>query len=578
MTFLGEIKRRKVFHVAVVYAVVAWALVEIVATVEEPLGMPGWVDTLVIVLVIVGFPLALILSWVFDMTPAGVVRTQELDSSDDGSSEAATSAGVPQEEPLANSVAVLPLDNLSPNPDDAYFAAGIHEEILTHLAKIRDLNVIARTSVMQYASAARPIAEIANELRVGAIMEGSVRYAGDRVRVTAQLIEAATGTHLWTETYDRDLEDIFAIQSDIATRIAAALKAELVPQERESIERQPTSSPEAYALYLRVMALLQEHGLGIGGSPELRSTALAFLDRALEIDPDFAAAYVERARVTIYRLNFDPGPAENYRSQRQELEGIVLGDLDKALALDPSMGAAHMALALTHQYNWRLTATTETYARALALSPNDPDVLSSYSSFSAYTGEHEKAIQLGQRAVTLDPNSAPIYNFLSLAYAVAGKLDDAIEASHRAVDLAPNSGIWNMVLSRLERARGEDTKALERVRLTEHLFQYHTNPMFLGEAACTYGQLGHREDAERAFHQLKEIAKTRRVPPATWVLAYTGLGDDDEALRWLTILADNPESYEAYYALLNIKANTYLVALFEEPRFRAVRERLGHHD
>jgi tetratricopeptide (TPR) repeat protein len=242
------------------------------------------------------------------------------------------------------------------------------------------------------------------------------------------------------------------------------------------------------------------------------------------------------------------------------------------------MGAAHMALALTHQYNWRLTATREAYVRALELSPNDPDVLSSYSSFSAYTGEHEKAIQLGQRAVTLDPNSAPIYNFLSLAYAVAGKLDDAIEASHRAVDLAPNSGLWNMVLSRLETARGEDTKALERVRLTEHLFQYHTNPMFLGEAACTYGQLGHREDAERAFHQLEEIAKTRRVPPATWVLAYTGLGDDDEALRWLTILADSPESYEAYFALLNIKANTYLVPLFDEPRFRAVRERLGHHD
>ncbi len=135
-----------------------------------------------------------------------------------------------------------------------------------------------------------------------------------------------------------------------------------------------------------------------------------------------------------------------------------------------------------------------------------------------------------------------------------------------------------MVLSRLERARGEDTKALERVRLTEHLLQYHTNPTFLGEAACAYGQLGHREDAVRAFHQLEEIAKTRRIPPVTWVLAYTGLGDDDEALRWLTILADNPESYEAYYAILNIKANIYLVAPFEEPRFRAVRERLGHHD
>ena len=301
MSFLGEIRRRKVFQVAVVYAVVAWALVEIVATIEEPLGLPGWVDTLVIVLVIVGLPLALILSWVFDLTPAGVVRTPELDSSDDGSSEAATSGRVPQEEPLDNSVAVLPLDNLSPNPDDAYFAAGIHEEILTHLAKIRDLNVIARTSVMQYAGAARPISEIANELRVGAVMEGSVRYAGNRVRVTAQLIEARTGTHLWTDTYDRDLEDIFEIQSDIAKSIAAALKAELLADERRSIEKQPTRFPEAYALYLRAMAILHEHGIGAMGSREQRSTVLSYLDQAIQLDSDFALAYVERARVKSQR-------------------------------------------------------------------------------------------------------------------------------------------------------------------------------------------------------------------------------------------------------------------------------------
>ena len=160
---------------------------------------------------------------------------------------------------------MLPLDNLSPNPDDAYFSAGIHEEIITRLAKIKDLNVIARTSVMQYAGAARPIAEIAAELRVGAIMEGSVRYAGDKVRVTGQLIDANDGTHLWTEVYDRNLADIFAIQTDIAMCIADALKAELAPSERESIGRMPTSSQDAYALYLQAMAILQEVGVEIGG-------------------------------------------------------------------------------------------------------------------------------------------------------------------------------------------------------------------------------------------------------------------------------------------------------------------------
>ena len=161
---------------------------------------------------------------------------------------------------------------------------------------------------------------------------------------------------------------------------------------------------------------------------------------------------------------------------------------------------------------------------------------------------------------------------------MAGKPDEAVEAARRAVDLAPNSGIWNLVLGRLETVHGEETKALERIRLAERLLWEGTNPTFLGEAACAYGLLGHREDAARAFHRVEEFAKTRRVPPAAWVSAYIGFGDDDEALRWLTIMADNPESYEAYFALLNIKANTYSVALFEEPRFRAVRERLGHHD
>lgn len=578
MSLLGEIKRRRVAQVAVLYGVVAWGLVEIVATVEEPLGLPGWVDTLVIVLVLVGFPLALILSWAFDVTPTGVVRT--VDSGPEGmaSSQPPLSTPVSTDEPLENSVAVLPLDNLSPNPDDAYFAAGIHEEILTQLAKIHALNVIARTSVMQYASVARPISEIANELRVGAIMEGSVRYAGDRVRVTAQLIEAATGTHLWTETYDRDLEDIFAIQSDIAKSIAAALEAELLADEQQSIEKPPTDSPEAYSHYLRAMALLQEHGLGVGGTPELRSAVLASLDEALEIDPNFAAAYAVRARVNIYVLNFDPGSSKNYDEERRELEDRVLRDLKRALSLDGSLAAAHLGLALTHQYNWRLTATKEAFDKALALSPNDPDVLYNYSNFCGYNGLHDKAIDLGKRAVTLDPGGSPRFNFLSLTYAVAGRLSDALAAARRAVALNPSSGIWLSVLVRMEMITGDTESAVEHLRAAEKLFAGTTNPVFIGDLVCAYGLLGLKDDAKRAFQHLESVAETRRVPPITWVFAYAGLEHEAEALRWLTETAENPEPYEAYFAVLNTKTNAYRVPLFDKPEFAAQRERLGHHD
>ena len=201
MSLFSEIKRRHVIQVALVYAVVGWALIEIVATIEEPLGLPDWVDTLVIVLVIVGFPLALLLSWVFDLTPAGVVRTKDTEPAAEPPADRSPLRPTTRQEPLENSVAVLPLDNLSPNPDDAYFAAGIHEEILTQLAKIRDLNVIARTSVMQYAGAARPISDIANELRVGAVMEGSVRYAGEKVRVTADSFRTTRILRFWEKRH-----------------------------------------------------------------------------------------------------------------------------------------------------------------------------------------------------------------------------------------------------------------------------------------------------------------------------------------------------------------------------------------
>jgi TolB-like protein/Flp pilus assembly protein TadD len=578
MSLLSEIKRRHVLQVAVVYAVVGWGLIEIVATVEEPLGLPNWVDTLVIVLVTVGFPLALLLSWVFDLTPAGVVRTEDTEPAAKPPANRAPSPPTARQEPLENSVAVLPLDNLSPNPDDAYFAAGIHEEILTQLAKIHALNVIARTSVMQYAGAARPISDIADELRVGAIMEGSVRYAGNRVRVTAQLIEAATGTHLWTETYDRDLEDIFAIQSDIAKSIAKALEAELVPEERRRIEKQPTNSPEAYSHYLRAMTTLQEHGLGVGGSRESRTAILTLLDKAISIDPGFAAAYAVRARVNIYSLNFDPGSLTNYAAERRDREQNALHDLETALSLDASLGSAYLALALTHQYNWRLTETNNAFDKALEFGPNDPDVLYNYSHFCAFTDRHEKGIELGKRAVTLDPNGAPRFNFLSLTYAVADRLDDAIAAARRAVDLTPDSGVWQSVLVRHEIMAGDVESATARAHLCESLLKETTNPVLIAELTCVYGLLGLTEDAQRTFKRLEVMGGSRRIPPIAWTAAYIGLGNESEALRWLTECANNPEPYEAYFSVLNAKHNTFRMLLYDKPEFEAQRKRLGHHD
>jgi TolB-like protein/Tfp pilus assembly protein PilF len=586
MSFLGEIKRRRVFQVAVVYAVVAWLLVQIVDVVNEPLNLPGWFDTVVIVALAIGFPVAVILAWAFDITPQGVVRTaDDLPGADE--SLAATKqppdpaqlpAAESPKEALPNSVAVLPLDNLSPNPDDAYFSAGIHEEIITRLAKIKDLNVIARTSVMQYAGVARPISEIAAELRVGAVMEGSVRYAGDKVRVTGQLIDANDGTHLWTEVYDRDLEDIFAIQTDIATCIADALKAELAPSERESIEKIPTSSQEAYAAYLRAMAELQERGLELGGIREARAGAIANLDQALTIDPDFALAHVQRGRINVLSLNLDLGTVEDYATRRKEVEAAAIEDLEKALALDPSIGLAHATLARVHQYNWRGRQAREGYAKALELSPNDPEVLIDAAVFTAFTGEIDKGKELGRRALELDPNNGPRHAMNAMLYQLSGDYDESATGQYRAAALSPKAVIPREWLGHVERLRGNPAAALEHTRAAETLLQNIATITLYAELVYLYGMLGEREDAKRILRQIREFSKTRRIPIAAWVLCELGLGDSGRALEWLTVAADDPQPYEGYFGMMSIVTNYLHNPVLDEPRFKEVRERMGYRD
>ena len=585
MSFLGEIKRRHVIQVAVVYAVVGWGLIEIVATVEEPLGLPDWVDTFVILLVLIGFPLALILSWVFDVTPHGVVRTQSKEEAKAAATTSvspqppaspATEPDTPTRELLKNSVAVLPLDNLSPNPDDAYFAAGIHEEILNYVAKVKDINVIARTSVKRYAGSDKPIVEIAAELGVGTIMEGSVRYAGDRVRVTAQLIDAATENHLWSEVYERELADVFAIQADIAEKIADALAAELSVAEKESIEKLPTTSPEAYALYLRVTTIIQDLGMSHASLPELRVTARSHLDAAIEADPDFALAYVQRGHLFASLLNQDPGALEDYESRRAELESLALGDLENALKLDPGIGAAHGALARIHQFNWRGMEARTAYARALELAPNDPDVLMNYAVFSSVTDEHAKALEIGRRAIKLNPNSAQGHMWMALIHMHNSDLAAAVESERQAAALSPTFGLAHLVLGHQEHMLGDDAEALRHARLAEEFVQHDMNPTYLGELVGAYARIGLLEDARRIFRKIEKTAETRRIPAIAWVDAYLGLDDQEQVYHWLTVIAENPEPYVGFFSLMNMKANTYRFPLLDEPRFKAVRDRIGY--
>ena len=457
-SFIGELKRRNVFRVAVSYAIVAWLVIQIAATVLPTFDAPRWIIQTLTFVVILGFPAAVALAWAFEITPEGIKSASAaVDSTEPGRrrsnhvvigllllavaylaidsyrlpervpgelpsggepasnlpapTDATASPAAPSGAPAAlpNSVAVLPFANLSPDPNNAYFAAGIHETVLNELAKIRDLNVIARTAVLRYADGSTPMEQIARELRVEVVMEGSGQYAENRVRITAQLIDPTTGSHLWSENYDRDFADLFAIQSDIAARIAATLEAQLLPSERASIARPLTESREAQALYLRALATVSD--LSPGTPPELSAEFQSYLDAAIALDPSFARAYALKAVdyasyfVRARRISETEGPAE--------WERLVRENADRALELDPTLGLAHAALGRMHEVHWRETEARAEYERAYALSPNDRDVLIDFSFFDTNAGRYTEAIDLAQRAIELDP----VYGSAVLAFA-----------------------------------------------------------------------------------------------------------------------------------------------------------------
>ncbi len=601
MSLLGEIKRRKVFQVAAVYLVVAWLIMQVVDVVNEPLRLPEWFATVAILIVAIGFPIALITSWAFDLTPEGVVQDQgtnvvvqsrgrrieyiligllvvsvgwltyrvEITTSEPAIDVVAEES---QRDVLPNSIAVLLCDNLSPDPDNAYFAAGIHEEILNHLVKIRDLNVIARTSVLQYAGAARPITEIAQELNVGSIMECSVSYAEDRVAITAQLIDAETGVHLWSERYNRQLADIFGIQADIATRIAIALEAELLPNERQNIERVPTDSPEAYAMYLRA---LSAYGIGTGISVS-HSESVEFhryLDQAIEFDPDFALAYAAKARDYAYSMVRDRRLEETLTVA--EIETLARENAERALAFDPNLGLAHAALAVTNRFNRRWAEARSGYERALEYSPNDSVILFDFTVFNRTLGRHQDALRLAERLVEISPSRG--HWTLGFILADGGRYDESVASIQAGLVLYPTSSELYVNLGDSEALRGNSAEALEALRIAEGL-NYASRADSLATLLRSYSRIGRHEDVERLFGELQALSREFHIGPGIWAVAYLSLGDQEKALDWLNRAAEQPEPGNGYVALYGIAGNVRANPILDQPEFVEVRRRLGFRE
>ena len=440
--FFGELKRRNVYKVAVAYIVAAWALAQGIAQVFPVFDVPNWIIRLIVVLIIIGFPIALISAWAFEITPEGIKRTEEADAMPQSARPsnrtwiyivvvgAAISlslfflgrytAGNRITSGDRKSIAVLPFASLSQDKNDAYFADGVQDQILTNLAKVSDLKVISHTSVRQYKTGAeRNMREIGQQLGVAYIMEGSVQRVRDRLRINAQLIDARTDTHIWAETYDRTAADLFAIQSELAQSIVTQLKAKLSPQQKAEIEERPTQDLDAFELYLQAKTIVDSY-LNATDVRAAMLQALKSLDDAIKRDPNFVSAYCYAARANDLLFFFDLDPTPDRIS-------LAEAAVNTALRLRPDSAEAHFAQA---DYYFRCLRDYDRAQEELAIARPGLPNSTPFFILSGYTNRRRNHFADAERdfstAFALDPRNPNAYNLLADTYVLQRRFPEAV--------------------------------------------------------------------------------------------------------------------------------------------------------
>jgi len=449
--FFTELRRRNVYKVAVAYAVVAWLLIQVATQVFPFFEIPNWTVRLVVLLIIIGFPIALVIAWAFELTPEGLKRTEVADAAPGPRLRSrawiyvvliagALSAGLfflgrftvstkrsVSAEVSSKSIAVLPFDNLSRDPDNAYFASGIQDEIITRLAKIADLKVISRTSTQQYQSKPGNLSEIAKQLGVANILEGSVQKVADQVRVNVQLIRVASDSHLWADTYDRKLVDIFGVESEVAKAIAESLQAKLTGGEQQALAVKPTNNSEAYDAYLRGLALEAR-----ASAPTDSENVVGFYERSVQLDPTFALAWarLSRANAQVYFGGLDKTTARREATERA---------LNTAQKLQPNSPETLLAQAY-YQYwvrrDYELAKTT--FGRVKELVPGSSDVPAALALIARRQGQWDQSVTYWEQTLALDPRNTQWLALAADTYSMLRQFPAALKMYDRVLDIVPN--------------------------------------------------------------------------------------------------------------------------------------------
>jgi TolB-like protein/tetratricopeptide (TPR) repeat protein len=589
--FFAELKRRNVYKVAVAYAVIAWLLIQVATQVFPFFEIPNWAVRLVVLVLIAGFPVALVFSWAFEITPEGIVRETDVEpgksithhtgkkvvaitivlaivasgllafrlfgpklvaSRHDASlarTEVATA--IPEK-----SIAVLPFDSLSEDKSNAYFAEGVQDEILTRLAKVADLKVISRTSTQHLKSVPNDLPQIAKQLGVAHVLEGSVQKANDQIRVNVQLINALTDTHLWAETFDRKLTDIFAVESEIAKTITDTLQAKLSGSEQHAIAARPTENTEAHQLYLKGRFFWNKRTAN-----DLKKS-IEYFEQAIAADPNYALAYAGIADAYVWLPGYTAGtPQDCYPKAKAAAT--------KALQLDDTLAEAHTTLALAiWLYDFDASQAIKEFQRAIELNPNYAIAHQQYGNNTlSALGRFDDAIVEGKRAVELDPLSLVINTDMGSDYYYARRYDEAIAQLHKTLEMDPGFYIAHLVLGQILDAKGARDAAIVECEKARVL---NDDPSVLGVLARAHGLSGNKMEAEKILDHLKELSKERYVSAYSFALVYLGLGDKPEALRWLE------QSYQdrAGSDIGFIRVDPLLDPLRGDPRFEALAEKI----
>ena len=578
MSFFSELKRRNVYKVAIAYAVVGWLLVQVATQVFPFLEIPNWAIRLIILLVAIGFPIALVIAWAFELTPEGLKRTEDVELPPGSGSKnrtwiyvaligAALSVGLffigrytagghptPRQSAAAiapqKSIAVLPLLNESGDPGDEYFSDGLSEELIAALGQIRNLKVIGRSSSFRFKDRKEEPKTIGEKLGVSTLLEGTVRKQGNKVRIVAELINAADGTELWSRIFDRELKDIFAVQTEIAQAVAASLELTLLGTKDAPAASASTQNADAHNAYL------QGHFYFARRNVEDYRKAISFFDEAIRIDPDYALAYAERAEAWTFIGDLNP-------EHKKEAWAAAKRDAEKAVAVGPNLAEAHAALGWVRFFSERKFAEgLAELKRARELAPANPTANDLLARVLIYVYQLAEAEKLARQAIEVDPLAFLARGNLARILLAEGKLEEADAEARKSAELQPagaGSHRWQVVVAVL---RGDGETALREAQLEPN------DGYRRFELALAYYARGDRASAEAALADM--VANDRNLLAYQIAEVYAWRGETDKAFEWLQISYDNHDT-----GLLSLLIDPLMRGLRSDPRYKIMVEKVG---